>query len=264
VLFNKDLLFVHVPKTGGLSTTRYLLDVLPRPVWLSHPIWDPALPERGIVQIDGSRHETLAEARDLVASHGFALEAFPLILATVRNPYDLEVSRWAYLRQGHHWERGPEQDLALASSFGEFAVKNEQRGGGWTTGAEAAHDRALAAGDADKDGWGIPGALRDFFEVDGQIPANLRLLRFERLAEELAKALASIGVAADPAGFPWDNASSRDDFRSYYSAAAEAAVYRRYRWVFDQGFYPRLDVVLPGRVERSEPVPAAGVEGGIE
>ena len=266
MLFNKDLLFVHTPKTGGLSTTGYLLDNLPRPVYLTHPIWDASLPARGVVQIDGTRHETLAEARDIAARHGFALERFPLVLATIRNPYDLEVSRWAYLRQGHIWERGPEQDLALASSFEEFAVRNEQRGGGWATGSLAAYDRAAAAadgdGDGNEDGGGKRSELKDFYMLDGRIPENLRMLRFERLADDLASALADVGVDAHPGGFPWINRSTRQDYPSYYTDRAEKAVYRRYHWVFDRGLYPRLNpnptpdpdrlLLAAGRVQAAE------------
>jgi len=131
MIFGERLLFVHVPKTGGSSVTVYLLGVLPKPIYLSQPIRDDRIDEPGVVQIPGLRHEGLAEARELVAGHGFDIRRFPLILATIRNPYDLEVSRYAYLRAGYPWERGPEQDLALAYDFEEFAVRNEQRGGHW-------------------------------------------------------------------------------------------------------------------------------------
>jgi len=40
---------------------------------------------------------------------------------------------------------------------------------------------------------------------------------------------------------PRINQSRRGDYRSYYTPQAEEAVYGRYRWVFDEGFYPRLD-----------------------
>ena len=62
MLFNKDLLFLHVPKTGG-TTTQYLLDALPPPVCYAHPFpGDEPVPP-GVVQVAGTRHESLAEAR---------------------------------------------------------------------------------------------------------------------------------------------------------------------------------------------------------
>ncbi len=239
MIFSRDLLFIHVPKTGGMSISGYLLEILPKPRYLSHPaeVWNEELPARGVVQIVGKRHETLPEARDVVARHGFAVERFPLILATIRNPYDLEVSRYTYLRIGYHWERGPEQELAMSSTFEEYAVKNEQRGGIWQTQELTFHDAAL--GDAAPPDY--PNELKDFYTLDGRIPPNMRVIRFENLVPELIDALRAIGVEGHEADVPWVNQSRRDDFRAYYTPRAEEAVYARYCWVFDQGFYPRLD-----------------------
>ena len=55
----------------------------------------------------------------------------------------------------------------------------------------------------------------------------------------MAEALRNLGLAA-PQEFPWANRSERGDWRGYYTRRAEEAVYRRYRWAFDQGFYPAL------------------------
>lgn len=86
-----------------------------------------------------------------------------------------------------------------------------------------------------------PNELKDFHTLDGAIPDNLRVIRFEHLVGDLMDALRSIGLDGRPADFPWVNRSRQDDFLSYYTPRAEEAVYHRYAWVFDQGFYPRLD-----------------------
>lgn len=261
MLFTDRLLFLHPPKTAGMSTSGYLLRVLPRPVYLSHPFASDGLPE-GIVQLPGNRHETLAEARAVVAELGFALERFPLVVATMRNPYDLEVSRWAFLRQGNPWERGPEQDLARAHDFEEFAVRNRQRGGSWATDAFAhlGFDRLPKPGDERP----YPNEFADFFTLDGRIPPNLRIIRFERLVPDILAALAEVGVDGRREEFGWVNRSSRGPWPSYYTPRAEEAVYRRYRWVFDGGFYPRLRFDHDGAglpaATAAEPAPAARPE----
>jgi hypothetical protein len=236
MIFTRDLVFLHPPKTAGMSTTEYLLNVLPTPIFLSHPLGDEVLPE-GVIHLVGKRHETLSEAREIVFHHGFDLRKFPIILATIRNPYDLEVSRWAFLRQGQPWEQGPEQVLACASSFEEFALKNEQRGGSWATDALAHLGHNTITGNPG--GRPYPNELKDFFTIDGQIPSNLRIIRFETIVTDLRDALRSAGTESHR-DFPWVNRSQRDPYPVYYTRRAEEAVYHRYRWAFDAGFYPRL------------------------
>ena len=239
MIFSKDVLFIHVPKTGGTSTTFYLLGVLPEPIYYSHPFRDEVLPNRAIVEITGRRHESLAEARDVVADYGFDIHRFPLILAAIRNPYDLEVSRYAYLRAGLPWERGEDLELALASDFERFAVKSQHRGGHWW-GSDPETHAALGFDRNDRNGHPYPDDLATFYTLDGEIPENLRVIRFEHLAGDLIDALRTIGI--DGGGeVPWFNRSPHDDYRSYYTRRAEEAVYDRYRWAFDRGFYPRLD-----------------------
>src|SRR5687768_17179154 len=117
MLFSRDLLFIHVPKTGGMVVTEYLLRTLPRPVHYSHPHDPQHGGDPGIEEIPGSRHETLGEARRILSERGIRVHDLPLIIAVVRNPYDLEVSRYAYLQRGEPWDWGREQSLALSESF---------------------------------------------------------------------------------------------------------------------------------------------------
>ncbi len=216
MIFTKDLLFLHVPKTGGMSASTYLLEILPPPVYYTRPELDEAFARRqGIVQMLGGRHESLPEAADLLPRYGFSLSDFKLILAVLRNPYDLEVSRYHYLRAGHPWDYGPNQRLALTRDFTAFAVNS-------------------SVGDRN-----APRALEHYFHSHGEIPSNLKIARFESLETDVKDALASIGIESD-AEFPWKNRSRHDEYLSYYTKEAEEAIYQKYKWVFDAGFYERL------------------------
>ncbi len=99
IVFSRDLLFVHVPKTGGSSVTAYLREVLAPPVYYMAPGPLGRLDRDGAIYLPGQPHQSLAAIRRLVHEHGFRLEAFPAIIAVVRNPYDLVVSDYAFHRQ---------------------------------------------------------------------------------------------------------------------------------------------------------------------
>ncbi len=215
MIFCKDVLFIHVPKTGGISLTKYLLEVLPRPVYYAYPIVEHKPVDNGIVQIPGVRHETLEEAKEVLREYGFDLFKIPLILAVMRNPYSLEVSRYAYLQKGHSVDKGHNQQLALTRSFETFAIESNDHGGPLRP-------------------------LESYFSLEGKIPRNLSIIKFENLAEGVREALRRVGIEKT-VDLPQINPSRHDHFLSYYTKDAEEAVYRKYKWVFDNGFYERLE-----------------------
>ena len=225
MILTDRLLFVHVPKTGGMAITRFLLGGLPRPVWYSHPDHDPAV-DAGVIQLPGIRHETLAEAFAIAARQGIDAARLPLVFGVIRNPYALEVSRFAYLQKGHPWDAGPNQDLALAGDFTAFAVESTDHAGA---------ERPLAA----------------YFEIDGRVPPNMRILRQESLHHDLPQALRDAAISIPPTvALAAENDSRHGPWLDYYTRAAAEAVTARYRWAFDRGFYERLDpATLPERRE---------------
>src|SRR5215211_2395751 len=114
MVFNSDVLFLHVPKTGGVSVTQYLLETLSPPIYYVRPQPMRRYERNGFVHIAGPSHYSIEAADGIVREHGFRVEAFPLILAVLRNPYDWAVSHYAYFRQLALAERrvGPLQELA--------------------------------------------------------------------------------------------------------------------------------------------------------
>jgi hypothetical protein len=217
MIFCKDVLFVHVPKAGGMSVTRHLLQVLPRPVYYSIPPLDEKVTDTSIVQIPGIRHETLEEARRIVREYGYEILQFPLILAVVRNPYAIEVSRYKFLQQDYqHPNQGYNQQLAMEEDFETFAIKSSYHGGETRP-------------------------LESYFLLDGRVPPNLQIIRFENLLQDLKAALQRVGIEK-VLDFPHLNRSHHADFRLYYTQRAEEAVYQKYKWAFDSGLYERFDL----------------------
>lgn len=240
MLFNDELLFLHVPKAAGTSLTSYLIRSLGGRITSTEPVDRLAPADRvsavaraklglrrlrrrvGLLRrpqlrvIAGTRHETLAEASVVLRSLGRRLEDFHMIIAVVRNPYDLEVSRYHFFRHGHLGVKGLAreyaEELALAGDFAAFARHAPYHGR-------------------------LPGQIEDWFEIEGRIPDNMRILRFENLQRELDEAIAPLG--RHRSSLPKLNASAHGPYRDYITRETEEAIYNKYRWPFDREFYPR-------------------------
>ena len=102
MIWNEQILFIHAPKTGGMSLTEYLATSLP-----------------GYRETE-KRHETLAEARAVFAHDGRNLEDFCAIFVVIRDPYALEISRYNYLRLDRPVDRGRAQEIALTGDFKRY------------------------------------------------------------------------------------------------------------------------------------------------
>jgi hypothetical protein len=320
MVFNRDVLFLHVPKTGGVSVTNYLLQVLPPPVYYvtKGPIKQAAVLE-GVSFIAGEAHQTLETARKFLPAYGFELEQFPRILATLRNPYDLTVSYYTYKRSPQveftlvNVDRVPNPTAIqtrttpgrskLQEALAEALTKlqSDKVARFEPTGSETLvqlgkelHRVAVDRG-TPVETWRHGGALyatlkirsnrsfrnvylsrhfdfpeflqeltagrhnhlsrmSKYYFLDGEMPANLRILRFERLADEVREALRQIGIRGD-AEFPWLNRSDHGPYIDYYDAHSERLVYEGCQWIFEQGHYQRLQFGSAA-AEELEPIDA--------
>jgi hypothetical protein len=206
-----DILFIHVPKTAGLSVTRWLIDNVSGRKLLTAPD-GTARPRWGTRVASGIRHENLEEASRGLVRIGRSLDQFRVIMAVIRNPYDLEVSRYCFHRFGFS-ENQSLRKLARASDFDQWAREVPFPWG----------HRAVP--------------VESFYTIDGTIPANMRLVRFEHLAQDLAEAIAPTPVRRP---LKHVNASAHGHWSEYVSASNEPWIYQKYRWLFQ--FYPRADV----------------------
>jgi hypothetical protein len=212
MIFCSKLLFLHVPKTGGMSVSELLLRILPAPIYYSAPLGHHGKPCDGVVFIAGARHETLEEAQNTAAAYGYRLSDFPVVLAGLRNPYELEVSRYAYLRKGHPFDHGLSQELALSGDFERFAVDSPPH-------------------------MGRP--LESYFLLHGRMPKNLCIVRLEQISVELQSVLCSIGLDVR-IRLPRTNRSRHRHYARYYTPSVEEVVYEKYRWAFEAGGYERM------------------------
>ncbi len=240
MLFSDRLLFIHPPKTGGTSVTQFLIEHIPEPVTLLVPPHRPdprarvpstvrakmqvkkllkdwrLVGPRNVTEAQGTRHETLAEAAAALTAFGRTLGDFDVIVSLVRNPYDIEVSRYHFLRRGYLGVKGVavgrEQQIAFSQDFTRFACTAPYRGR-------------------------LPAHIEEWYETGGAMPENLQIVRFESLERDLARVVGSLYPIRRK--LPKLNASDHAPYHLYLTALAEDAIYRKFRWLFDRNFYSR-------------------------
>ena len=174
MIFCKDFLFVHVPKTGGMSVTRWLLNNYMGELFLSVPknafdharnslAFDDIAPR--LTLVEGIRHEKLSDAQAVTAAHGYALEDFETIVGIIRHPYDLERSYFHHLQRPktialRKNNNDPSMAAAATVDFLEFVE---------TCGFYGKN----------------PSDVEEYFTIDGETPANMKMVRMENFVDEL-------------------------------------------------------------------------------
>lgn len=220
MIYNKDVLFLHYPKTAGMMLTRELLLKLKGRVHYALPK-DHASPYEKLFSLtgkviiaDGARHESLRGAKIFLSKHNTdrSLESFKQIFFIIRNPYDFTVSRYHYLKENLHLHHGPISKIIKSGSFEDYVLDAPNL---------------------------YP--IEHYFFLEGKsIPSNLKSYKFENLKEEL-----QIGLRP----FLWRplnfgrkvNVSYHDSYPTYINTAEmEQAIYQKFKFLFDNGFYKRM------------------------
>lgn len=216
MLHSRRLLFLHYPKTAGKSASVYLCHNLDRPI---HGIIAPAQhaeiglgPEDGVHLDTGNGHQQLSVAARIMRDNGHDFDALELIVVVARNPYDLAVSKYQFLRHSYATQPAmrsrPNFAIAARNGFAEFC-------------------RLVRVPDF---------AL--YSQIDGRRPDNLRVLRFEDLRTGFRQVLEELGLP-ERVAMPHLNASQRADAREMIDPATKRVIDTRFAAIFDLAGYPR-------------------------
>lgn len=214
MIFNDEVLFLHIPKTAGKSISLSLTRTLRRPLWCHVPPGtERSLREgadlTGVEIVRSNGHEGVTKAFATLRAQGIDPTALRQVLVVIRNPYDLMVSNYHFMREQYDANAGrPNFEAARNLDF-------------------EAYTREVAFFDIS----------RFFLEDQANEPPQLRILRYETLQADLDAALGDLGHG--PVELPRLNASSRPDARSLLTPAAEEAIYAKFQYLFDRGFYER-------------------------
>jgi hypothetical protein len=203
---SKRFIFVHVPKAAGMSVTHALgrFDdyLIRKKIWrrLVRPLTPPSLRQRVRRQFHVG-HLTAQDIRAFVPDFDGLFR-----FAFVRNPWDLHVSLYQYVRRT---PVHPQHAFYKDKTFEDYLSVQA---------APAAGRQAHFLCD------GSGALLVDFVG------------RFERLEDDFRSVCKKIGVEAE---LPHLNRSRRDTYRSYYTAATRelvARIDRRDIELFDYSF----------------------------
>jgi len=213
MLIGKRLIFIHNPRTGGMSVQAYLRRAVPGQYF---PIADTGLDDQKKAWF---MHQGLEVCFQYANRLGFDPFGIPALVC-IRNPYSLTLSGYLYLKQ-RFGDSLAEQEQSFPAYLKNLVGEMDQ---------EVLERRAAAH----------YGPFSRFMTLGGDIvPDNLTVARTESLADDVEAFLKNqVGVKA-PRGFPHKNASEHGRFSEYYSEAEEELVYRMYRNVFDGGLYER-------------------------
>jgi hypothetical protein len=187
IVFNKELLFVHNPKTAGTSLLRYLGSALPGPVYYA-----------GVAEI-GTNHTSLSRALDYSrAKTGNKSGDFKRIISAIRNPYDREISMYIYFRDVLCHSASVSKDLndpeieRIVHKAGQLSFREYLM---WLQ-----HEIGTC------DIW----RSRYFYRTENEEPLpNLRVIKVESLESDLAIALEGVELRSSCEPLPHLNATSR-------------------------------------------------------
>jgi hypothetical protein len=205
MLFNKQLLFQHIPKTCGMSVKSYLQQALLPPVLVNTSIPDIM-----------DQHLTLDKSYEFIKSVGWDTKNMT-VLCVFRNPYEVEVSFYFYFRERFpNYTPNEYPYLTLARDSFEAYIKNNTM---WNS-------------------------FEYYIQDNNVFPDKLNIIKAEDdLSNKLKSLVSELGGNTNIA-FPHINTTTHNHFSTYYTPDLEEIIYNKYKWVFDNNYYNRYDGLL--------------------
>ena len=219
MVFNKDVLFIHIGKTGGTSAAKYLCSTLDGPVYNVVPSGAQQIQYGHETNLVGQRHATLEEALQFTrANYNLGLKDFKKVIAVIRNPYNLEISLFNYYKRllaknSKILDGAPKRkEIVLQDDFDAFV-----RG-------KFYHRNGIH--------------IKKYISIDGKIPKKVDVIKFE----EMTPRFIAIGKTYGNGNikFPHLNKTKPASAKEFVTEELEVILFRKYRWVFKRGNYPRL------------------------
>ena len=216
MVFNKDVLFIHLGKTGGMSVTDYLCNTLEPPDYhvLPQSHLENSKPLGYEKMIPGNRHGSLSVAQGIVEQYDLKLSDFKLILIVVRNPYEMDFSYFKHLQKPKVRKRlgnNPKNKNLLDSALSDYEAF------------------------AKKDFVHFNGKLSSYFEIEGRLPDNMHIVKFENFQVEIPHLIRPF--TTKDYHFPHRNKSPEQILTTPLSDEALLSIRNKYEYIC-KNFYP--------------------------
>lgn len=241
--YNDDVLFIHIPKTGGTSFKDYMAANLP-----GMKIPDPRDDDWNQTSKLPIGHVPL---RDIEAFTGRPLDSWDRIIGIIRNPYRQQVSQWWFWHKRYaegdqhpnsvHAAMHPRIHTWLLEPECDFHIWYEQR-----FHADSPLVKKPPSAVTGYEGWG--GYYKYWLTVDEEFPPNLHILKMEELDTTGPAALAPY-IEGTPPPMIRTNVGERIDWKMVLASNGKAAanvtmeiIESKFRWCFETGQYPVLRV----------------------
>lgn len=214
MLWCDDYLFVHYPKTAGKTLTKFFLQAWSHPIsgYISagqvKELADCELEKTNIVV--GRGHENLTESSKIIADAGGNIADMKGLFCCIRNPYDLMVSNYHFMRQEYRWKANKVRANFIIAAENDFASFCEKVS---------------------------VSSPRNWMCIDGQQPENLQIIQFEKMNDDLNHYSEKFGFDMPVLGHL--NASKRAHYSEYMCERAERAIAEKLSYWFDEGYYER-------------------------
>ena len=222
MIFNKDLIFIHIGKTGGMSCSEYLLQNLKAPLFNCNrnSLNDSLRIKRvGIIPCQYiHRHCTLSEAlTEIEKITDRRLTNFKKVVAVIRHPYFLEYSFYCHLKKPHVKKLRSRQAELLKLAQGTF--KN-----------------FIIHGDYHRPNL----KQEDYFMLEGTIPSCVELVKFEELNVAFPRAIQPFLQPNKSLSFPSLNQTKYQNYsHDIFTEEIKELIYNKHKWMFDSGLYSR-------------------------
>lgn len=234
--FNDELAFVHVPKTGGHACRNYMREHL-----------------KGVRELDDA-HPTGGSfghvaLRDFETFSGRSPESFERIFAVMRDPYAHQLSQWLFWRD--EYARGfrheAREHAALYPDLTHWLLDPMSDWHVWDARPIQLNGKLVARTvaepvEAPTSGYEQFGGYYQYWlGIDGEIPANVEIVRFEHLGEEFPMTLKPWAGVVREMRRVNKGPGYEPDVMLYYSDLAAELVERKFAWSFENVYLKRAD-----------------------